>query len=56
MSELNANANLSLWAGNTETLGALLHEIAYAPAMSFVYSPTAGELMRLIATRLLKEI
>ncbi|MGN7870636.1 TetR/AcrR family transcriptional regulator [Paracoccus sp. 22332] len=38
-----------------ETLGALLHEIAYAPAMTFVSSPTAGELMRLAATRLLKE-
>lgn len=38
-----------------ETLGALLHEIAYAPAMTFVSSPTAGELMRLAATQLLKE-
>ena len=29
-----------------ETLGALLHEIAYAPAMTFMRRPTAGELMR----------
>jgi AcrR family transcriptional regulator len=30
------------------TLGALLHEIAYAPAMTFVERPTAGALMRLV--------
>jgi len=35
-----------------ETLGALLHEIAYAPAMTFVARPTAGDLMRLAVTRL----
>jgi len=29
-----------------ETLGALMHEIAYAPAMTFVTDPTAGDLMR----------
>jgi AcrR family transcriptional regulator len=36
----------------SETLGALLHEIAYAPAMTFVARPTAGDLMRLAVTRL----
>jgi len=35
-----------------ETLGALLTEIAYAPAMTFVSRPTAGELMRLAVTHL----
>lgn len=40
-------------ATTAETLGALLHEIAYAPAMTIVSSPTAGELMRLAATTLL---
>ncbi len=35
-----------------ETLGALLNEIAYAPAMTFVSRPTAGDLMRLAVTRL----
>ncbi|WP_106477998.1 TetR/AcrR family transcriptional regulator [Phytohalomonas tamaricis] len=40
-------------ADDPETLGALLHEIAYAPAMTFVAWPTAGELMRLAMTPLL---
>jgi hypothetical protein len=35
-----------------ETLGALLSEIAYAPAMTFVSRPTAGDLMRLAVTHL----
>jgi AcrR family transcriptional regulator len=35
-----------------ETLGALLNEIAYAPAMTFVSRPTAGDLMRLAVTHL----
>lgn len=30
-----------------ETLGALLHEIAYAPALTFIETPTAGDLMRM---------
>jgi AcrR family transcriptional regulator len=30
-----------------ETLGALLHEIAYAPALTFMDRPAAGDLMRL---------
>lgn len=38
---------------NGETLGALLHEIAYAPAMTFVGKPTAGNLMRVVVTALL---
>ena len=37
-----------------ETLGALLHEIAYAPAMTFVSAPTAGALMRLAMTAILR--
>lgn len=37
-----------------ETLGALLHEIAYAPAMTLVRRPTAGELMRLALRSLLR--
>ncbi|XBS71744.1 TetR/AcrR family transcriptional regulator [Acerihabitans sp. KWT182] len=36
-----------------ETLGALLHEIAYAPAVTFISRPTAGELMRVAAESLL---
>lgn len=32
---------------DAETLGALLHEIAYAPAMTFVGQPDAADLMRL---------
>ena len=33
--------------GEGETLGALLHEIAYAPALTFMERPMAGDLMRL---------
>jgi AcrR family transcriptional regulator len=40
-------------APDGETLGALLHEIAYAPAMTFVDKPTAGDLMRLALNGLL---
>jgi TetR/AcrR family transcriptional regulator, transcriptional repressor of aconitase len=40
---------------DSETLGALLHEIAYAPAMTFIFRPTAGELMRLALTALLSD-
>lgn len=40
-------------AADAETLGALLHEIAYAPAMTFVARPGAGDLMRLATTPLL---
>ena len=40
-------------ATDATTLGALLHEIAYAPAMTFVAEPRAGELMRLATARLL---
>lgn len=36
-----------------ETLGALLHEIAYAPAMTLVRRPTAADLMRLALHSLL---
>ncbi|SDE58927.1 transcriptional regulator, TetR family [Salipiger thiooxidans] len=32
---------------DADTLGALLHEIAYAPAMTFVGQPDAADLMRL---------
>ena len=32
---------------DAETLGALLHEMAYAPAMTFLSTPPAGALMRL---------
>lgn len=32
---------------NAETIGALLHEIAFAPALTFMPTPRAGELMRL---------
>lgn len=39
---------------DAETLGALLHEIAYAPAMTLVRKPTAGELMRLAMRSLLR--
>jgi AcrR family transcriptional regulator len=35
------------------TLGALLHEIAYAPAMTVMDVPTSGDLMRLAAPSLL---
>jgi AcrR family transcriptional regulator len=38
----------------SEVLGALLHEIAYAPAMTFVNKPTAGQLMRLAVGGLLR--
>jgi AcrR family transcriptional regulator len=41
---------LHRFAGMTadpETIGALLHEIAYAPALTFMGHPKAGELMRL---------
>lgn len=34
-----------------DTIGALLHEIAYAPALTFMGRPKAGELMRLALTR-----
>lgn len=36
------------------TLGALLHEIAYAPAMTLVATPTAGDMMRLALAGLLR--
>lgn len=36
-----------------ETLGALLHEIAYAPALTFISPPSAGVLMRLTLEALL---
>jgi AcrR family transcriptional regulator len=36
-----------------ETLGALLHEIAYAPALTFMAQPTAGAIMRLVMRSLL---
>lgn len=35
------------------TLGALLFEIAYAPALTFMKEPTTGELMRIVLERLL---
>ena len=37
------------------TLGALLHEIAYAPALTFMTRPTAGMLMTLVMTEMLKQ-
>lgn len=39
---------------DAELIGALLHEIAYAPAMTFVAKPKAGDLMRLATTNLLR--
>ena len=39
-----------------EALGALLHEIAYAPAITFMDSPRAGELMRLALRPLLPRV
>lgn len=36
------------------TLGALLHEIAYAPAMTFVGEPKAGDLLRLAVRHILR--
>ncbi|WP_159980536.1 MULTISPECIES: TetR/AcrR family transcriptional regulator [unclassified Novosphingobium] len=36
---------------DAETAGALLHEIAYAPALTFMTHPTAGDLMRLALAR-----
>lgn len=41
-------------AEDAETLGALLLEIAYAPSMTFVSNPTAGALMRLAMTGILR--
>jgi hypothetical protein len=41
-------------AEDAETLGALLLEIAYAPAMTFVSTPTAGALIRLAMTGILR--
>jgi hypothetical protein len=41
-------------AEDTETLGALLHEIAYAPAKTFVSTPTSGALIRLAMTAILR--
>lgn len=35
-------------SAGAEVLGALLFEIAYAPALTFLSSPTAGDLVRLI--------
>ncbi|MDE1148173.1 MAG: helix-turn-helix domain containing protein [Azospirillaceae bacterium] len=40
---------------DAETLGALLHEIAYAPAMTFAGRPTAGDLMRLALRGLMRD-
>lgn len=40
-------------AADAETLGALLHEIAYAPALTFISPPSAGLLMRLALEALL---
>ncbi|RAI61138.1 TetR/AcrR family transcriptional regulator [Roseicella frigidaeris] len=40
-------------AGEGETLGALLHEIAYAPALTFIARPRPGDLVRLAMARLL---
>jgi AcrR family transcriptional regulator len=37
-----------------EMLGALLHEIAYAPALTFMDQPTAGAMMRVVMARLLR--
>lgn len=39
--------------GEAETIGALLYEIAYAPALTLMAKPTAGDLMRLTMTALL---
>lgn len=36
------------------TIGALLHEISYAPAMTFIGKPKAGDLMRLALSGLLR--
>ena len=44
-------ARLPGMADHSETLGALLHEIAYAPALTFMRCPTAGDLMRLALAR-----
>jgi hypothetical protein len=41
-------------AENAEILGALLSENAYAPSMTFVSTPTAGSLMRLAMTGILR--
>lgn len=38
-----------------ETLGALLHEIAYAPAMTFMGNPGSGALMQLTIAHILRE-
>jgi hypothetical protein len=43
-------------AEDAEPLGALLHEIAYAPAMTFVSQPTAGNLIRLAITAILSSL
>ncbi|MGI4878908.1 MAG: TetR/AcrR family transcriptional regulator [Janthinobacterium lividum] len=40
-------ARLPGMTADGETIGALLHEIAYAPALTFMKRPTAGDLMRL---------
>jgi TetR/AcrR family transcriptional regulator, transcriptional repressor of aconitase len=41
-------------AEDAEPLGALLHEIAYGPARTFVSGPSAGDLMRLAMRCLMK--
>ena len=46
-------ARLPLGSVDDETLGALLHEIAYAPALTFMPHPTAGAMMRLVLEGLL---
>ncbi|WP_019833590.1 TetR/AcrR family transcriptional regulator [Sphingomonas sp. PR090111-T3T-6A] len=42
-------------ATDPETLGALMCELAYAPAMSFTSRPTAGDLVRLALSGLFSE-
>ena len=39
-----------------EMLGALLHEIAYAPALTFMAQPTAGAMMRVVMGGLLRPV
>lgn len=42
-------------ADNGDRLGALLFEIASAPALTFVGTPTAGDLMRMVLERFLPD-
>lgn len=42
-------------AHRAEVLGALLHEIAYAPALTFISPPAAGDVMRLALAGLLRD-